>query len=130
MQFTFSILPALLLLLPLVATTPFPQVDTACYDKCVGLADEYCPDTYPESCYCLNDYKTKCAQACPRDGVIPVLDACDKVEVVECYNKCMSQWACIQSWPDSCYCYNEHVKICSSQCGSTPVYQNCTLSAV
>lgn len=129
MQFTFSILPALLFLLPLVSTIALPQAEVTCYDKCL-LSAEYCPDTYPESCLCLNDYKKKCAEACPRDLVVPVLDACDKPEVVECYNKCMGQWACIQVWPQSCYCNNDNVKRCSSECGSTPVYQNCTSSAV
>ncbi|RPA85924.1 hypothetical protein BJ508DRAFT_358489 [Ascobolus immersus RN42] len=136
MQFT-TILAAALSLITLTSALPqSTATGTACYDNC--LSQRICIMSYPAGCYCMNDARAACATECKVGK--PFLDSCDLINPIEpevpikpapvkpkvCFDKCVSEWACIQSWPESCYCANGIKKRCADQCNySGAKYQQC-----
>jgi hypothetical protein len=134
MKFFFCLLPFLTGVFALTVRQA-EEASAACICEA-----QFCPQVWPDSCYCANDAKKACYEKC--GGNIPIYDICPPIGVTarapqqaastppppppppatcECEG-----WICIQSWPESCYCENDAKKACFDKCGGEePVYQTC-----
>lgn len=59
---TFLLLPLISTPLALAAISTVQQDDTGCLQDC--LSTKSCLQSYPQSCYCANDYRRDCAETC------------------------------------------------------------------
>ncbi|KAI5849137.1 hypothetical protein BZA05DRAFT_419833 [Tricharina praecox] len=122
-----SISTLLLLLLPLALALPSPQdastvEPNACTTTCAS--DFACVDSYPESCICWNQVIADCAAKCGQ-APAPTADDCSVKRAVGCQSNCVGKYACLQVWPQSCYCENAIKTQCAAECGGTPTLATC-----
>ncbi|KNG44710.1 proteinase inhibitor kazal [Stemphylium lycopersici] len=93
--------------------------------------DVQCPESWPESCYCERDAKQACAHQC--GGTLPIEDNCPPryitaraPEPAPTPSCVCDDVACIQSWPESCFCANDAKRACFEKCGGEEAeYETC-----
>jgi len=129
----------LLLLLPLTQVLALPSPEkyarviapNDCTAGCAAAVS--CPATYPASCRCWNAAISRCAAEC-KQRPAPTPDDCSAVIVPRgptpaqkmCMAKCQGQYACLQIWPQSCYCQNDIITRCAAECRvQNPALQEC-----
>jgi hypothetical protein len=125
----------LLLLLPLaqVLAQPSPQkyapviVPNDCTAGCAAAVS--CPAGYPASCRCWNAAISRCATKCKQRPAPTPKDCSPRGPTPaqkQCMVKCQAQYACIQVWPQSCYCQNGITTKCAAGCDvENPALQEC-----